>query len=301
MLRKHDSLRECCVSLTLLLCVTGAASYPSSSANAAEGGGAAAGVGNRIDALGQLLNHSSAATQITNSGDAAALAKHKAAKEIYERALDAHRRGDEDGAKRLLDEASRTLFEAVRLAKPETVVGDKKRADYNTRLESLNQMLAAFERIRKEKHSDAGSHEVNGQLKEKLARAKALFAAGQLDEARAALDQAYASARLAMEKLHGGDTVTRSLNFSSKEEEYRYELDRNNTHRILLTGLLDEKANRPELRQQTQTFVDRAAELRQQAESAGASKDYEQAIKTLEESTTELIRAIRAAGVYIPG
>lgn len=291
----HDSvLLRRYLAFTLMLCVAGAVT--ASPAQAAEGGG-----GNRVEAVGQLILHSSAAAQITASGEAAAIAKYKTAKETYERAVEAQRKGDADGVKRLLDEASRTMFEAVRLAKPDAVVGDKKRADYNKRVKSLDELLEMYERIRREKHSDAGKDQVDGPLKEKRARAQALFDAGQIDQARAMLDEVYAGVTVAMQKLHGGDTVTRSLHFSSKAEEYRYELDRNDTHRLLLTGLLAEKTDRPQLQQQTQPFVDRAAELRQQAESAASSGGYEKAIELLDESTAQLIRAIRATGIYIPG
>jgi putative heme iron utilization protein len=71
---------------------------------------------------------------------------------------------------------------------------------------------------------------------------------------------------------------------------------------MLIKVLVDEKrATNPQLDQQVQTFVNKSRELRVSAEAAAASKDYAQAVKLLEESTTELVRAIRNAGVYIPG
>lgn len=278
-----------CVSLAPL----GAAGESERSARPAAGGS--------IESVGQLILQSSAAKQITASGDEDALAKYSEAKELYRKALEAREKGNEAEQRRLLDEASRTMFQAVRLAKPESVVGDKQRADFNKRLDSLNQLLQAHERVRKEKGSSAGKDAVNGPVKEKMDRARALYDAGKMEEARAALDEAYVEAKAAMGLLHGGDTVVRSLNFASKEEEYRYELDRNETHRVLLGRVLDDKADRPELRTQVKPFADRAAELRKQAEAAAASKSYDKAIETLEESTKELVRAIRAAGIFIPG
>jgi hypothetical protein len=44
-----------------------------------------------------------------------------------------------------------------------------------------------------------------------------------------------------------------------------------------------------------------AAKLRTQAEGEAARSDHRGAIRTLEDSTRELVKAIRAAGVYIPG
>lgn len=298
MIRMGKPLRRGCALLLCWLWAGGGLGGPPALAQANDAAGAP---NSRIEAVGQLIQHSSAAAQVANSGEAAAIAKHKAAEELYGRAVEAQRRGDADGATRLAAEASRTMFEAVRLAKPEAVTGEKKRADFNKRFASLKQLLQAFERVRQEKQSEVGRAEVDGPLKEKLARATSLFEAGRLDEARASLDEAYTLAATAMQKLHGGDTVTRSLHFSSKGEEYRYELDRNDTHRMLLTGLLAEKSDRPELQQQTQPFVERAAELRQQAESVAASGGYDRAIEMLNDSTAQLVRAIRAAGLYLPG
>jgi hypothetical protein len=50
-----------------------------------------------------------------------------------------------------------------------------------------------------------------------------------------------------------------------------------------------------------QKYLEQAAALRTSSEGAAAKKDFEGAIRLLEDSTKELVRAIRGAGVYIPG
>jgi hypothetical protein len=50
-----------------------------------------------------------------------------------------------------------------------------------------------------------------------------------------------------------------------------------------------------------QGFIAKAKELRAKADAAASGKDYATGVKLLEESTTELVRAIRGAGIYIPG
>jgi hypothetical protein len=40
---------------------------------------------------------------------------------------------------------------------------------------------------------------------------------------------------------------------------------------------------------------------RRQAEQQATRGDFEQAVTTLEQSTKEIVRAIRAAGIYHPG
>ena len=48
-------------------------------------------------------------------------------------------------------------------------------------------------------------------------------------------------------------------------------------------------------------YMDMASSLRKQAETQASKGDYEAAIQTLEDSTKEIVRAIRGAGIYIPG
>ena len=97
--------------------------------------------------------------------------------------------------------------------------------------------------------------------------------------------------------MRSGDTLVRSLDFATKEEEYRYELDRNDTHQMLVRVLLEGKPRTPG----QQTFIDKALQLRGEADAAAVGRDHTAAVKLLEESTRELIRAIRSAGVFIPG
>jgi hypothetical protein len=49
------------------------------------------------------------------------------------------------------------------------------------------------------------------------------------------------------------------------------------------------------------TYLDRARALRGQAETAAGKGDHAAAVRLLEDSTAELVKAIRNAGIYIPG
>ena len=48
-------------------------------------------------------------------------------------------------------------------------------------------------------------------------------------------------------------------------------------------------------------FMHRADELRARADEQASDGEYENAVTTLEQSTKEIVRAIRSAGIYIPG
>ena len=101
--------------------------------------------------------------------------------------------------------------------------------------------------------------------------------------------------------MRDGKTLVRSLNFASKEEEYHYELDRNDTHKMLVKVLLKDKMKDPKTAARVKENIDKADALRIEAEQLAISKNFTEAVQTLENSTKQIVRAIRAAGIYIPG
>lgn len=252
----------------------------------------------RLNSVGTLIDQSSAARQIEISGVPDAVAGRNQARELHRRANEAYRAEDYPQAARLLNEASKKMFEAVRLAKPEEVLTEKKQRDYAARLDSVKALLDALKRITSEK--GANQTEAIGKI-ENLVREAEKLAGGAPDRGRMRLDQAYALARFAIESLRGGDTLVRSLNFATKEEEYLYELDRNETHQMLIKVFVVEKMAAGNADPRLKSFVDKAEELRRSAEELAAKKEFGGAIKALEDSTQELQRAIRNAGIYIPG
>lgn len=256
-----------------------------------------------MDSVGKLLESSSAAKQIESSRAPEALARRDKARESYKAARAALQAGDLEKANALLTETRATFFEAVRLAAPEEVTSKKLENDYKARLDSVNALLGAYKRVASEKGSAAkGVNETVAQIEKSVAEGARLAQGGKYKEGRAELDRAYLVAKAGISTLRSGDTLVRSLNFANKEEEYHYEIDRNDTHQMLIKVLVEEKrAANPALDQQVSAFVGKAKELRTAAEGAAGRKDHAQAVKLLEESTAELVRAIRNAGIYIPG
>jgi hypothetical protein len=249
----------------------------------------------RLAAVETLIERSSAARQVEASGVPAALEKREGARALHREARAAFAAGDEARAAALLPQASARMFEAVRLAAPADVNAGKRKAELDARLESARSLLAAQRRIAAEKGAPRGE-ETSEAIARLIAAAERDAAAGSLDAAGAGAEQAYLLAKAAIGSMRGGDTLVRSLTFATKEEEYAYELDRNDTHRMLLKVLVDSgKGTAPG------PALDRAVELRSRGEASARAGDAASGIRYLEESTRELVRAIRAAGVYIPG
>ncbi|MDO8310556.1 MAG: hypothetical protein Q7T25_01305 [Sideroxyarcus sp.] len=250
-----------------------------------------------LDSVGKLLEGSSAARQIESSKAPEALRRRDRARELHTAAKAALDQGNLEKASTLLSESRSTFFDAVRFAAPEEVSAKKLENDYLLRLESVQALLGAYKRVSDEK-SAKGVKETIGQIEKSIAAAALLAKDRKFKDAYAELDRGYLVAKAGLTTLRSGDTLTRSLNFANKEEEFNYEIDRNNTHQMLIKVLVDDQKASGDM---VKSFLSKAAELRIKAEGAASRKDYAEAVKFLEDSTAELVRAIRNAGIYIPG
>ena len=158
--------------------------------------------------------------------------------------------------------------------------------------------MAAQKRVSDEKGGVKGAAETAKNVDKLLADAEKLAAEGKYDKARTAADEAYLLAKASVGQMRSGDTLVRSLNFANKQEEYKYELDRNDSLQMLYKVLIEQKGNANPM---VAAQVKKAQDLRSEAEAAAARSNHVEGIKLLEESTGQLVRAIRAAGIFIPG
>jgi hypothetical protein len=252
----------------------------------------------RLQSVGTLIESSSAARQIESSGEPAAREKRDNARLIHREAAATFQAGDAAAAARLLDQAAREMMNGARLAKPEQVNSVKAQRDFEARLDSARALLTAQQRITAEKAAGSAAQAATQQIEALIRDAERQASAGRIEQARPLVDRAYLTARVSIETLRRGDTLVRSLNFANKREEYDYEIDRNETHRMLIQVLL---ADRKEAAPLMQPFVERSTVLRKEAEGLAGKGEHAAAIQRLEDATRELVRAIRAGGIYIPG
>jgi tetratricopeptide (TPR) repeat protein len=255
----------------------------------------------RLANIEKLLNQSSGAKQVINSGNSEAQLKRREALDAYRQAQQKIASGNEQASTDLLNQSTRLMFEAIKLSTP-TSLGEGKNIDnYGQRRESVIALQDAFNRISDENHETETRGRVNDQLATLVNQADSLLQRGKNTEARIEIDKAYHLLKVSIESIRSGQTLVRSLQFDSKEEEYLYEIDRNDTHSMLISLLVDEKQKSDSMKQKIVDYVAEARVLRQQAEAFASKNAHEQAIELLEQSTRQLVRAIRSAGIYIPG
>jgi hypothetical protein len=255
----------------------------------------------RLPNMDRLLNQSSGAKQVINSNNSDALEKHQQALTMYRQARDKIESGDDMAATDLLNQSAKLMFEAIKLTTPTSLGADKEIVNYGQRRESVIALQDAFNRISEENNETEVRSNVNDQLAVMIGQADNLLQQGKNAEARAEIDKAYHLLKVSIESIRSGQTLVRSLQFKNKEDEYHYEIDRNDTHNMLIGLLVDEKAKSEAMKIKVSNLVEQARLLRQQAEEYASQDAHEQAIELLEQSTRQLVRAIRSAGIYIPG
>jgi len=209
--------------------------------------------------------------------------------------------GDAEARDQALKAAKMKLFKAAKLAKQAPGLNDRSHSLYKRRAQSAAALLDAHKRIREELKPGAEVEALEGKAITDMAAANAAFEKDDVAAASRLIDQALSALKGSLISMRNGTTLVRTLHFDSPKEEYEYELDRNQSHTLLTTILLQKKPLSENARQRFDKDMAEAKALRKQAEAQAASGAYDLAIETLEKSTKHIVRAIRAAGVYIPG
>ncbi len=252
--------------------------------------------------ISKLINDSSGSKQVNKSNNPEVKKSYQQAKDLLNKASEQFTLGNIEQGSALLDKSAKMMFSAIRLATPKTVKKEKDKHEYYKRKKSFKALRDALNRITAEStNGNNVKHKINIQLDKILESSNKLERSGNHKAAKIKLDKAYYILQQSIESLRGGQTLVRSLNFANPEEEYQYELDRNDTHKMLMKLLLDEKKSSEYTKKSVLKFTQQADSLRQKAIAATLDKQFEEAIKLLEQSTKQLVRAIRSAGVYIPG
>jgi len=255
----------------------------------------------QVEFVKNLTENSSLAEKLKNNSDVNVQSLHRTAKELYQNALAYLEQGNNGAAAESLFHAKGMMFQAARLAGKQAITVDNDNQIFELRLKSVNALLEAMQRIGIEKNAREKTDRIKSRADAEIANAQEMMKTGESLKARKTLDTVYIYVKTAVSDLRSGDTLVRSLHFKTKKEEYLYELDRNETHAMLVTLLLSEKMKDPQARERAQKFLDKAEGLKQKALESAQKGDYDKAVENFEASTRQIIQAIRSSGLYIPG
>lgn len=259
-------------------------------------------IAQRINSVRTLIERSSLASRIIESGSQEAESLRQEALHLHSDAKKAHEAGDDAKAGALLVEAQKKLYQGVKALGAGKDDKVKKKKDFEHRLKSVRALVEAQKRVTEESEKPSSEKRVADEVSELIKEAMELYDAGDVDKGREALDKAYDLATSSLKGMRAGMTKVRDLKFETKEEEYEF-VKRFSDDYVSLANqfigdyLKDTEGN--EKAQRMKKHFEEGMRLRVEAEKKAAEGDFEGGIETLEDSIKEIKRAIRIAGFMI--
>lgn len=168
------------------------------------------------------------------------------------------------------------------------------RSGYIKRRKSVIALLEAGKRIEGVEGEKGSSHPELSIADDLLKDAEALAAVNRFADGKIRIDLAYLMAKDAVRSLRSGKKLRTDKNFATKAEEYKYEQTRNDDYQDLIAKLVKDKTE-PSWMQ----ALEKARNLRRDAEAASKSGNFESALRKIDESTSALKMLLRRAGFPI--
>jgi hypothetical protein len=256
--------------------------------------------GEKAKFVEHLVSKSVSVTRIEESGDAAAKASLSRARALVGEAKADLKAGAVEAADDKLDQALALVNSEIQRLSGAEVRGAHDEKMYQRRLNAVATFLTAYERVAEEGSSRAAAKQAE-IIRTLMGKAKGMAGNGRYEEAIAVLDDAYVTARGDIREMRQGQTLTRSLDFATAEEEFDYELGRNRSHFVLLQFALSEKTPAGSVIGRIEENRGKAEKLRAAAERKATGGDYPAAIGMLNKSTDLLLKTIRMSGMFVPG
>lgn len=252
----------------------------------------------KVELLGKLVNESAAAKRVAGSSDAEA-------RELLENAADAWRRSAaalESGQLRVAGrDAERglaDLADASRRVKDAQREQRLARERYDSLRKRVLSFSEAFSRVLEEKPGEPANRWLDqSKVSRLLDEAEALAREDDHESANLRLEQAANAVETALSEARHQETLLHKLTFETLEDEYNYELQRNDSY-ALLVDLLGRKSQQAGNRlQNLQRMLGENQTLREDAQDLYERGEVDAAILALEEATQRLARTLRASGV----
>ena len=254
----------------------------------------------RVNSIASLLSESSVSKQIKNSGSEVATQYFKYAQSSFDDAVKEFRSGNIEQADFHLKNSKKAIFEAVMYANLKGTGNEQDRNDYEAKRKSLNALTDAFKRVSATKDKTDENSIILKKVDELARQADQEYFKKHYKKALDTAHRALEIVEAAIATMRTGDTLVNELNFGSAEDEYSYEIDRNDTHFMLLSMFLSEFPDDDALNKTVAEYESSARKNRSNAEQLSVQGKYKEAIKELEKSTMQIIRAIKSTGSFIP-
>lgn len=305
-MRKPDDKPALILALALLSGLP-AASWPAFGIAADRAGTQSAGdmqaaVDSKMRLVKLLLDQSPAVQRIPGSGNAQAKGMLASAQDAYQRAGSEVQGGRPETAVRLLDEALRQIVAASRLVPDPAQIASQERVRYVQLSEAIRSFQALYRNIAKRNANNAQTTLAPDldRIGAMLDKAAGLAAGGSHREANQQLNDAYKIVASMLSKLMVSETVVYTTKFDTPAEEFQYELARNKSFEDLIPVALAQLQPTPETAALSEQYAQQSRQLRDAAQQQAAGGNYGNALKSIQDATGHLQRALRVAGLAVP-
>jgi tetratricopeptide (TPR) repeat protein len=268
-------------------------------------GPARAALANKLRLVKLLLAQSAAVQRIPQSDNGPAKKKLAEAQALYAKAEAEAAAGHEKEAIQRLDESLRQIVSASALV-PDVAHQAAQERSQNT---ALHESIRTFQLLHKNLSSRvaqgkksqpaAGATDIS-RIDAMVDKADALSASGDHAQANGVLNSAYKSVVSALNKMLTAETFVYDLKFDSPAEEFQHELARNRGYEELIPIALAQSGKARATATLTEPAVQQSRKLRDAAQKQASAGDHQAAVKSLQDATGHLQRALRIAGVVVP-
>lgn len=252
---------------------------------------------NKVKFLDWLVHSSPAAKRIEVSGDDEAKQQLKRAKDMWEQAVEHSEREEYELAEVHIETGLKLMTKVSRKFKDQEKERHARIELYKQVKGHVEMFVTAFDRIAAEEGKDhIHSMLDRNELDTLMSSAQSNFDDGDLVMANHLMRQAADMVDSALSDARHEDVLLHELSFESLQEEYQYEIDRNDSY-VKLIDLMQEKTVPSQASASyVARLVEQNAELRKEADALAKKGDYEKSIEVLEKGTDKLSRALRVSG-----
>jgi hypothetical protein len=253
---------------------------------------------NKIKLLDWLVNDSPVTKRIESSDDDQAKQQLQRSQEMWEQAVEHNEEGEYELAEGHINQGLLLMTELSRKIKDEDRVRQARIELYKKIKGHVEMFVVAFDRVSEEK----GENHVEGMLDRTeldsiLSKAQSAYEDDELALANHMMSQAADMVDVALSDARHEDVLLHELTFENLEEEYAYEIDRNESY-IQLIDLMQNKTSPTQASADyVQKIIDENAKIRKHADILVSEGNLEQGITVLENGTDKLSRALRLSGV----
>jgi len=244
-----------------------------------------------------LANRSPSMQRIEQSDDAEAKQLLENARQAYQQANIFLTKNKFEQSGQFIDEGLRALSQAAQSVVDIRRQDDRFRRLYSDLKERVASFIKAFQAVVLEKGTKAVDLLDQGMVQELVAEAEDLAQAEHFKEANQRLVTAAGMLESALSRARDKETLVHALVFNSPEEEFAYELQRNDSYELLIKLMVSEET----IVGSAQGYIQKKAvenqRIKEAAKALAEQGDLKAALSKIENATEQLVKALRMGGV----